>query len=183
MSKRIGDRDMDNIQKLLDKLGTEPGSQLSSLAAAIDAAARVDPRDPPAMLQRGVELLQKLGPSININQLRPVSEMQEKVEQLSIALATAQGERDQFRRERDNLIHGGRGLMYPSGWTAENGDTQYMFNVTIRDTGLIVQNTAPANRIRDEAWSYIDQFPFDVEIPERTMKGLMNIPCEMDQEL
>ena len=57
----------------------------------------------------------------------------------------------------------GRGLMYPNCWTNDRNETEYIFDVTIRDTGLTVQDLAPT-RQSDDAWKLVDDFPRSVEI-------------------
>ena len=40
-------------------------------------------------------------------------------------------------------MRGGNGLTYPSCWRTAEGKTQYIFDVTIRDAGMIVRDATP----------------------------------------
>jgi hypothetical protein len=38
----------------------------------------------------------------------------------------------------------GNGLTYPSCWTTATGQTEYIFDVTLADAGVLVRNATPA---------------------------------------
>jgi hypothetical protein len=168
--ERMGKPDLDQAGLLSDmsrSLGLT-SANLKPLASAMATAAKIDPNDPAGALKRSLELTEKLtasGTSLNLDEL--VSQLQSGKD----ALANAVAERDRFKLEKDNLVKGGRGLMYPSCWIAPNGDTEYMFDIKITDTGLTASSLAPAYRNMDEAWKQIDQFPLDREISETQFRN------------
>ena len=78
---------------------------------------------------------------------------------------------DQLRRERNNLMRGpGNGLTYPSCWTTAAGQTEYIFDVTLADTGLQVRNASPA-RANDKAWALVGPFARETMINENVFIG------------
>src|SRR5262249_30603288 len=63
-------------------------------------------------------------------------------------MASLASQLDQVTRERNNLMRTGNGLTYPSCWTTSEGKTQYMFDITIQDAGMILRDGTPS-RIGD----------------------------------
>jgi hypothetical protein len=151
--------------KLQAELGDKT-AQLKSLEPILQAAARIKPDDPPALLKRAIAIVEAVGTEMDPDQLKSLSELASKGEAAQDLVAALQEERDRFRRERDNLMRRGNGLTYPSCWTASDGQTEYIFDVTIRDAGLAVRDIAPATRAGDPAWNHVDAFPRGAEIDE-----------------
>src|SRR5258708_35389754 len=78
---------------------------------------------------------------------------------------------DRTRRERNNLMRGpGNGLTYPSCWTTAAGQTEYIFDVTLSDTGVEVRN-ATAARANDKAWGMVGPFARVTTINENVFIG------------
>jgi hypothetical protein len=124
--------------------------RMRELAVVHHGAAKIDPNNPPAVLKRALAVLEKLGTDTEAKDVKALSEMI--------------SERDQLRQQRDNLMRSGNGLTYPSCWTTADGRTQYIFDITIRDAGLVVRDAAPADRKQDSAWQYVGSFQRGIEI-------------------
>jgi hypothetical protein len=121
---------------------------------AITASIEIDPRDPPATLARAIEILRQLGPDITVEKVKLLSEMAANV---TGKIETLEGERDKYRRQVENLMRGGNGLTYPSCWTTPDGQTEYMFDITITDQGLIVSD-ATLTRANDPQMKLLQPF-------------------------
>jgi hypothetical protein len=117
------------------------------LEKVIADAAHINPNDPPEALERALAVLEKLG-----RQTRP-DQVMSLDQQNSLA-----GQLDRTRRERDNLTHNGNGLTYPSCWITAGGQTEYMFDLTIQDDGLIVRDATPG-RANDPAMQLVNGVP------------------------
>jgi hypothetical protein len=131
------------------------------LESAMARAAIIDPQNPPAVLERSLDTFEQLTAVF-----KP-----EELNSLAKTMAGLHEETDRYRRERDNLMRSGRGLVFPSCWTNENGDTEYIFDVSIRDSGVVVKDSGPAYRKSHEAWKFVDEFARDVEIPETKFRN------------
>jgi hypothetical protein len=91
--------------------------------------------------------------------------------ELEQKVASLEADREQIRRERDNLMRGpGNGLTYPSCWTTAIGQTEYIFDVTLSDAGVRVRN-ATAARANDKAWGIVGPFARDTTINENVFIG------------
>jgi hypothetical protein len=151
----------------LQALGFDTTEKLKALEPIIRAASQINPEDPPSVLRRGMAMVKTVGMDIEPDRLKSLSEMASKGETRDKKIAELTAEGDRFRRERDNLMRRGNGLTYPSCWTGADGRTEYIFDVTIRDTGMTVRDIAPSNRATDPALKYIDPFPRNREIDDR----------------
>ncbi len=157
---------MQTMKSVIGLGGSDNGERLNELRDIVQEANRIHPENPPEVLRQGLAALKALGADNNPKELSNISNLAEKITDLKTALTALQGERDRIKAERDNLMHGGKGLMYPSCWIGESGETEYMFEVSILDSGLIVIDSEPLYRKGDEAWKYVDAFPRAAEIPE-----------------
>jgi cell division protein FtsB len=165
--ERLGQLDAEQtsaLAELAKRLDLSPTS-MKELMAAMASAAKIDPRDPAGALKRSAEVSARSGGAASL------SELQAKLEAGQAALNATESERDRLKLEKENLMKGGRGLMYPSCWIAPNGDTEYIFDIMISDTGLTVSNAAPAYRMKHEAWAQIDPFQVDKEIGEGVFRN------------
>ena len=129
-------------------------------------AAEIDPNDPPALLKRALEVLNRLGPATQPDQVRPLSQMASEAE-LNQKVASLETNNDRLRRERDNLMISGKGLSFPSCWINSAGQTEFLFDVTFMDAGVRV-NDATTSRAQDSAWAMVGSFARGSEITERT---------------
>jgi hypothetical protein len=162
--------DLAKQSELVKSLGLVSDEKLRNVASAIKRASEIDPNDPPALLKRAVDVIDRLGPSTQPDQVKPLSEMTAgpEVEQKLAALVA---ERDQLTRERNNLMRGpGNGLTYPSCWTTATGQTEYIFDVTLADVGVRVRNASPA-RANDKAWGFVGPFAREAMINENIFIG------------
>jgi hypothetical protein len=151
---------------LVKSLGNDPEEKLRTIAGAMQRAAEIDPSDPPALLKRAVEVLSRLGPATQPDQVRPLSQMTSDAELIhKVTNLEAAGEK--IRRERDNLMISGKGLSFPSCWINSTGQTEFLFDVTFLDTGLRVNDATPA-RAQDAAWAMVGSFPRGSDLNERT---------------
>lgn len=140
--------------ELLKAVGLDKEIKLRSVIDTLRSASKIDPNDPPALLKRGLEVLQEVGPNIQSDDLKRLSDMLTEGDK---RIAEVEADRDKIRRERDNLMRGGNGLTYPSCWTTPAGQTEYIFDVTFTDSGLIVHD-ATQKRTGDKAWSFVGAF-------------------------
>jgi cell division protein FtsB len=163
---KAANADLAKQSVLLKSLGLGSDDKLRNVASAVKRASEIDPNDPPALLKRALDVIDRLGASTQPGQVKPLSEMVAGPE-LEQRLATLETERDQLRRERNNLMRGpGNGLTYPSCWTTAAGQTEYIFDVTFADTGLQVRNASPA-KANDKAWDLVGQFARETMIDEK----------------
>ncbi|MGJ4940630.1 hypothetical protein ACQR1W_08675 [Bradyrhizobium sp. HKCCYLS1011] len=152
---------------LFKSVGVDKPQTLRGLATVVERAAEIDPNDPPALLTRAVEILNKLGRDTRPEQVKPLSEMA-SADDLAKKLATVEAEREKFRLDALNLMHrSGNGLTYPSCWKTPTGQTEYIFDITFDDRGIRVKDATPG-RAKDEAWDKVGSFPRDAEIDERS---------------
>jgi hypothetical protein len=152
--------------ELLKSLGLDKAEEIRGLAAILQRAAQFDPNDPPALLKRAVEVLDRLGINTQPNQVKPLSQMVADSD-LKQKLATTEAERDKYRLDVVNLMHGnGNGLTYPSCWKTPSGQTEYIFDITFGDKGIRVKD-ATLSRAHDGAWDMVGSFPRNTEIDER----------------
>jgi len=120
--------------------------KLKALDNVIAAATQINPNDPPEALVRAVEILHRLGPDTQPDQVVSIEQQGSLVNQLN-----------RVRRERDNLMRSGNGRTYPSCWTTADGQTEYIFDITIQDFGLIVKDATPS-RTNDPAIQLVTGF-------------------------
>ena len=158
--------------EVMDRLGasTQPdeAGTLSEMSSSIRKAAEINPNDPAGYIKRALAVMDRLGPATRPEQVGPLLEMVTD-DVLRQRLASIEADRDKMRSERDNLMRSGNGRTYPSCWRADpGGQTEYIFDVTLTDRGVVVHNVAPPTRAQDPAWTLISEFPRDVEIREST---------------
>jgi hypothetical protein len=162
--------DLAKQSELFKSLGLASDDKLRNIASAVKRASEIDPNDPPALLKRALDVIDRLGPSTQPDQVKPLSEMVAGPE-LSQKVATLEAALDQMRRERNNLMRGpGNGLTYPSCWTTAAGQTEYIFDVTLADAGVQVRNASPA-RANDKAWALVGPFARETMINENAFIG------------
>jgi len=145
---------------------------------AIRAAAEINPNDPPATLLRAMEVLKRLGSDTTPEQVTSLSEMTVDVTR---KIEAVEGERDKYRRQVDNLMRNGNGLTFPSCWTTSDGRTEYMFDITIRDQGLIVSDATPG-RANDPQMGLLQPFQRGVVIDERLFRNATNKVFDWSKE-
>jgi hypothetical protein len=147
------------------------GSAQSSLAANVSVlektlvrASNVDRESPAVALERGVSILEKFGKDTNPEELKARIDTALAAEK---TIATVREESDRYRRERDNLMRSGKGSTFPSCWLTDRGDTEYIFDVSIRDTGVVVKDTSPAYRRSDQSWKLLEDLHKDESNPHQ----------------
>jgi hypothetical protein len=156
--------------ELTKSLRLIPKDGMSQVADVLKRASEIDPDDPPAFLKRSLDVMDRLGRTTTPEQVKPLTEMVPSRD-LEDKLATLEADRDKIRRERDNLMRGrGNGLTYPSCWTTASGQTEYIFDVTLADAGVLVRNATPA-RTNDPAWTFVSQFARDTLVHENVFIG------------
>jgi hypothetical protein len=156
--------------ELLKSLGLASDDRLRAVASVVKRASEIDPSDPPALLKRALDVIDRLGASTQPDQVKRLSEMMAGPE-LEKKLVVLEADLDQVRRERNNLMRGpGNGLTYPSCWTNSAGQTEYIFDVTLADTGVEVKNASPA-RANDKAWAFVGPFARETMINENLFIG------------
>jgi hypothetical protein len=162
--------DLTKQSELVKSLGAVSDEKLRDATSAIKRASEIDPNDPPAVLKRALDVIDRLGPSTRPDQVKPLSEMTAGPE-LEQKLAALEADREKIRQQRDNLMRGpGNGLTYPSCWTTPTGQTEYIFDVTFSDTGVQVKNVTAA-RANDKAWGMVSPFARETTINENVFIG------------
>lgn len=131
-------------------------AKVASVDQALAAAQEINPNDPPAALIRAVEVLKKLGPNVRDQDIPDRSAMQ-TLAQAKDKLAAIEADRDKFRSQLNNIMKSGNGLTYPSCWRTPEDKTEYMFDIKIRDDGLVVAD-ATQSRNDDPAWKMVQPF-------------------------
>src|SRR6266849_2095838 len=157
--------------KIVKTLSESSRKAFEQVPAIIERAAKITPDDPPAALRRGLDLVDAVGLRTDIRKLQVLTELSSQLEKLGEQVGSVEKERDQIRRERDNLMRRGRGVEYPSCWTTPEGETEYIFDVTIRDSGVVVRDIVPVSRKADQARKLVDDFPRDTEIAETKFRS------------
>ncbi|MFT4279146.1 MAG: hypothetical protein QM576_22595 [Rhodopseudomonas sp.] len=159
---------------LIKSLGLLANERRLSIENTMKRAAEIEPNDPPAVLKRAMDVLDRLGAATVPEQVKPLSQMVAGAE-ADKKIAELEANNDRLTRERNNLMRSGNGLTYPSCWTTSAGQTEYIFDVTLTDGGLRVKDATPA-RAHDAAWAMVASFPRGAEINESTFisstKGL-----------
>jgi hypothetical protein len=146
------------VSELSKSLGMESPEKLRSAALVMSRASKIDPSDPPALLKRAIDVLEKLGKETKPEDVRSLSEMKSSVD-ANANISSLQAQRDKLQADVNNLMHIGNGLTYPSCWTKKPGDqTEYIFDITFYDSGIMVRDAAPT-RSKDPAWAMVGGFP------------------------
>jgi hypothetical protein len=140
--KRLGsDTRPDQVTALSEMLNDR--EKLKALDQAISLAIQINPKDPAEALTRATEILSRLGPDTKPDDVMPTGTINSLKTQL-----------DQVTSERNNLMHTGNGLTYPSCWRTAEGKTEFIFDITIRDDGMIVRDATPS-RANDPAMQLV----------------------------
>jgi hypothetical protein len=146
-------------------LGPDAQVKVKSIALLLERAAKINPSDPPARLKQGLDVLDRLGPNFDPERLSELA-INEELSQKNTALGA---EVEKLRRQVENMIRSGKGTTYPSCWADAEGLTEYVFDVTIRDNGLIVVDATQA-KANDPAWKLVEPFARDTEITAKTFQ-------------
>lgn len=154
-------------------LGKDAEKKLQRMADVLNRAAQFDPNDPTAVMARSLDILARLGASTLPDQVKPLSEMIADSEQKQKA-QMVEADRDKIRLQLDSMIRSGNGKTYPPCWIAPNGQTEYIYDVTTRDGGLIVRDVIPQNRSNDPALKFVDAFQKGSIISEKTFNDATN---------
>ena len=150
----------------LKSFGPDTQKTLEDVSAALERAKQIDPSNPPALLKRALEIIDRLGPSTQPEQVKPLSQMIADAE-VKQQLATVEADREKMRLQLQTLTRSGNGLTYPPCWPALKGKTEYMFDVIAKDDGIVVRDAFSESRKNDPAWKYVDPFPRNVVISEK----------------
>ena len=95
------------------------------------------------MLTRAVKVLDKLGTDTTPDEVMPI----EQIHSMKNTI-------DRVTSERNNLMRTGNGLTYPSCWRTAEGKTEYIFDITIQDDGMVVRDATPS-RANDPAMKLV----------------------------
>ena len=149
---------------LLRSLGSDTEKVLLSIAPTLEKARQIDPKDPPALLKRALDIIERLGASTQPEQVKPLSQMTADL-QIKQQLASVEADRDKLKQQLDGLR--GNGLTYPPCWPATRGKTEYMFDVIAKDNGIIVRDAFLESKRNDPAWKNVDSFPRNALINDK----------------
>jgi hypothetical protein len=136
-----------------------PAEKLDAIERTVEAARQINPGDPAEALARAAEILARLGAEAKPADVMPIGQI--------VALSR---ERDQAVSERNNLMRAGNGLTYPSCWRTADGKTEFIFDVTFQDTGIVVRN-ATASRADDPDMKLVAGVPRNELINESLFKS------------
>jgi hypothetical protein len=136
-----------------------PSEKLDMLERAAEVAQQLNPHDPAEALARAAEILARLGADARPDEVMPIDQ-----------IVSLSRERDQAISERNNLMRTGNGLTYPSCWRTAEGKTEFIFDVTFQDTGIIVRNATPS-RASDPAMQLVAGVPRNDLINESVFKS------------
>jgi hypothetical protein len=169
--------------ELLKSVGLETPEKLRSMTETMRRASQIDPNDPPALLKRAVEVLDRIGSDTKPDQVKPLSQMLTDRESAQ-KLTAVETDRDKIKLDLLNLMRrSGNGLTYPSCWKTATGQTEYMFDITFNDGGISVKDATPA-RAHDNAWKMVGSFPRNTAINEQSFitatKGLAGWATEQN---
>ncbi|MDB5579937.1 MAG: hypothetical protein JWR80_5113 [Bradyrhizobium sp.] len=151
----------------LKSLGKDAESKLKKMADVLNRAAQLDPNDPAAVVTKSLDILARLGAATRPEQVRPLSEMIADGDQKQRA-SLIEADRDKIKLQLESMIRSGNGLTFPPCWIAQNGQTEYIYDVTTRDGGLIVRDVTPQSRLNDPALKFIDAMQKGSLISETT---------------
>jgi len=135
-----------------------PSEKLDAIERTVEAARQINPVDPAEALARAAEILARLGAETRPEEVMPIGQ-----------IVSLSRERDQAISERNNLMRSGNGLTYPSCWRTADGKTEFIFDVTFQDTGIIVRNATPS-RAGDPALQLVGGVPRNELINENVFK-------------
>jgi hypothetical protein len=149
---------------LLQSLSSDTKKVFLTISSTIEKARQIDPNDPPALLKRALDIIERLGASTQPEQVKPLSQMTADL-QMKQQLAAVEADRDKLKQQLDGLR--GNGLTYPPCWPATKGKTEYMFDVIAKDNGIIVRDAFFESKKNDPAWKNVDSFPRNALISEK----------------
>ena len=156
--------------ELTNSLRLMSKDRVPQIAEVLKRASEIDPNDPPAFLKRSLDVMDRLGRATTPEQVKPLTEMA-TTKELEEKLASLEADREKIRLQRDNLMRGpGNGLTYPSCWVSASGQTEFIFDVTLADTGVRVIDVT-STRAKDPAWNLVSQFSRDTLINENVFIG------------
>jgi hypothetical protein len=143
--------------KTLSQL-TADSERLKGLEKATASAAAIDPNNIAAVLEHALEVLNRIGPTTPLDKI--VSGKQHEAVSKKL---------EQTSRELERLKGPGNGLTYPPCWKVADNQPEYMFDITIRDEGLIVRDAAP-NRAGDPDMKLVGAFDRNAVINETVFR-------------
>jgi hypothetical protein len=159
-------------------LGPEATAKVREVAAILERAAKMNPSDPPAALKKALDAFDALASKTEVADLSALSSAHHLLQEKNNSLTV---EAERLRRQVENMIRNGKGTTFPSCWADSNGQTEYVFDVTIRDTALVVIDASKA-RESDEAWKLVDPFDRDVEITGKAFQSATRKMFEWSKE-
>jgi hypothetical protein len=151
----------------IKSLGKDAEKKLQKMADVLNRAAQFDPNDPAAVVTKSLDILARLGASTLPEQVKPLSEMIADGEQKQ-RTQLVEADRDKIKLQLDSMIRSGNGLTYPPCWIAQNGQTEYIYDVTTRDGGLVVRDVTPPTRLNDPALKFVDAMQKGSLISDKT---------------
>ena len=150
-------------------------SELSGLQAfkpIVEAASKIAPGEPPAaVVQRALSVMSsgKMPARQEGDAVAPTP-LQEEHGDLQRKLAALMDENEKLQREKTALVRSGN-LDFPSCWANQQGDTEFLLEVTIKDSAVIVRDIAPASRQNDPNLRLLARLPRNAEIRPDTFRA------------
>jgi hypothetical protein len=148
-------------------------SELAGLQAfkpIAEAASKIAPGEPPAaVVQRALSAM-SFGKVPAGDEGSAAASLKEENEALQRKLAVLVDEKEQLQREKAALGRSGT-LDFPSCWANQQGDTEFLLEVTIKDSAVIVRDIAPAVRHNDPNLRLLARLPRNTEIRPDTFRA------------
>jgi len=105
----------------------------------------------------------------DVNLVAKIEEQTEKIESLTEELEVASADESTFRGQvaelQRRLEASGNGRVLPSCWSTEEGEIQYLLNITLMDEGIRVQETIPEGREASRARLPLDEINLSEPLP------------------
>ena len=96
--------------------------------------------------------------------------LREENDELQRRLAALVDEKEKLQREKTALVRSGN-LDFRSCWTNQQGETEFLLEVTIKDSAVIVRDIAPALRQSDANLRLLARLPRNAEIRPDTFRA------------
>jgi FtsZ-binding cell division protein ZapB len=148
-------------------------SELAGLQAfkpIAEAASKIAPGESPAaVVQRALSVMSS-GTMPARDADAAATSLREENNELQRRLAALVDEKEKLQREKTALVRSGN-LDFPSCWTNQQGETEFLLEVTIKDSAVIVRDIAPASRQSDANLRLLVRLPRNAEIRPDTFRA------------
>ena len=161
-------RGRDDLEKENEALRSEL-SGLQAFKPIAEAASKIAPVEPPAMVvQRALSVMSS--GSMPPGQAGDTAiSLKSENDELQRRLAVLMDENEKL--QRDKTMPARASLDFPSCWANQQGDTEFLLEVTIKDTAVTVRDIAPASRQQDPNLQLLARLPRNTDIAPDTFRA------------